>query len=102
MTVFEPRYRVVDVTPPDHPNCHEFIIEHFRDGVWRIAIHEAMVICFADRIKAELVAGKLEHDEDISEEMQRVPVRWWDRPGFEPSRPVLTRRAATRGRNDEG
>ena len=88
MTAPEPRYRVVNVTPPSYPNCPEFFVEHFRDGAWRIAVHEAMWICFADRVKAEQVAGKLERGDDISEDMNRVPVRWWDRPGFDPSRPV--------------
>ena len=91
MTAPEPRYRVDDRTQPDHPNCPEFFVEHFRDGAWRLAIYDAMWICFADRAKAELIAGKLERGEDIAEDMKRVPVRWWDRDGYDPSRPPVRR-----------
>ena len=100
MTAIRPKFRVRETTPREFPRLTEFIVEKLDRGTWSLCIVGDNLVARTTREAAQALADRLERGEDISEDMKRVPVRWWDRPGFDPSRPVQARRVATRSRND--
>lgn len=95
------RYRVRETTPREFPRLTEFVVEKLVDGTWTLCIVGDNLCARKTREEAQTLAVRLSRDEDISDEMERVPERWWDKPGFDPSRPVLARRAITHGRSDD-
>lgn len=101
MTANRPKFRVRDTTPNEFPRLTGFVVEKFVGGTWSMCIVGGNLVARTTREEAQALADRLARGEDISEDMKRVPVRWWDRPEFDPSRPVTTRGATTRGRNGE-
>lgn len=93
-----PRFRVVDYTPREFPRLTEFVVEKFVDGAWSFCIVGDNLVARKTREEAQALADRLTRGEDISDEMTRVPERWWDRPGFDPAQPV-TRRSWPGSRN---
>ena len=101
MTATRPKFRVRDTTPSEFPRMTEFVVEKLEGGTWSMCIVGDNLVARTTHEEAQELADKLERGEDISEDMKRVPVRWWDRPGFDPSRPVVAHRPVARGRDDE-
>ena len=101
MTATQPKFRVRDTTPSEFPRLTKFVVEKLVGGTWSMCIVGDNLVARTTREEAQALADQLGRGEDISEDFKRVPVRWWDRPGFDPSRPVPARRVATRGRDDE-
>ncbi|SFM04974.1 hypothetical protein SAMN05192568_1017108 [Methylobacterium pseudosasicola] len=102
MIAIQPKFRVRDTTPREFPQLTEFVVEGLVSGTWSLCMVGDNFVARSTRDQAQALADRLERGEDISEDFKRMPVRWWDRPGLDPSRPVPTRHAATRGRDDEG
>lgn len=89
------RFRVRDTTPREFPRLTEFVVEKLVGSAWSMCIVGDNLVARKTRVEAQALADRLKRGEDISEDMKRVPVRWWDRPNFDPSRPVVAQRAAT-------
>lgn len=102
MTTARQKFRIRDTTPSEFPRLTEFVVEKLVGGTWSMCFVGDNLVARRTQEQAQALADRLERGEDLSEDMKRVPVRWWDKLGFDPSRPVLARRAATHGRSDEG
>lgn len=85
------RFRVIDDTPPEYPRLKCFIVEQFVHGAWALYLVDHLPVTRPTREEAQALADRLERGGDISEDQKRVPVRWYDREGWDPTRPVLRR-----------
>lgn len=100
MATVPTRYRVRETTPREFPRLTEFVVEQLTGGAWSLCIVGDNLVARKTRDEAQALADRLSRGEDISDEMMRVPERWWDRPSFDPARPV-TRRSWLNGSNGE-
>lgn len=89
MATVPTRYRVRETTPREFPRLTEFVVEKLVDGAWSLCIVGDNLVARKTREEALALADRLTRGEDITDEMTRVPERWWDRPGFDPARPVI-------------